>query len=220
MRTAADDRPARRLAVAARDADRDAVAVLSLALGIGANTALFSILNGLVLKSLPVREPARWRSSTRATGPIRSGRRSAAARERSVTARSPGAPRASTSPSAARPIRWTGPGSAAACSTSSASPRSAGRTITEADDVRGGGRGGSGRGDRLRAVAAALRRRGRRHRPPHHRRTDSLHHRRRHARGLLRARRRPLAGRGDSYRRGAAGPRRRSARSTADRPGG
>ena len=36
-----------------------AVAVLSLALGIGANTALFSILNGLVLKTLPVREPAR-----------------------------------------------------------------------------------------------------------------------------------------------------------------
>ena len=36
-----------------------AVAVLSLALGIGANTALFSILNGLVLKALPVHEPAR-----------------------------------------------------------------------------------------------------------------------------------------------------------------
>jgi len=36
-----------------------AVAVLSLALGIGANTALFSILNGLILKTLPVREPAR-----------------------------------------------------------------------------------------------------------------------------------------------------------------
>jgi putative ABC transport system permease protein len=33
------------------------VSVLSLALGIGANTALFSILNGLVLKQLPVREP-------------------------------------------------------------------------------------------------------------------------------------------------------------------
>ena len=33
------------------------VSVLSLALGIGANTALFSILNSLVLKQLPVREP-------------------------------------------------------------------------------------------------------------------------------------------------------------------
>lgn len=33
------------------------VALLSLALGIGANTALFSILNGLVLKPLPVKAP-------------------------------------------------------------------------------------------------------------------------------------------------------------------
>jgi predicted permease len=36
-----------------------AIAVLSLALGIGANTALFSILNSMMLKSLPVREPDR-----------------------------------------------------------------------------------------------------------------------------------------------------------------
>jgi putative ABC transport system permease protein len=35
------------------------VAILSLALGIGANTAIFSLVDHLVLRSLPVREPAR-----------------------------------------------------------------------------------------------------------------------------------------------------------------
>src|SRR5437762_7540350 len=33
------------------------VVVLSLALGIGANTALFSAVNGLLLKKLPVKDP-------------------------------------------------------------------------------------------------------------------------------------------------------------------
>src|SRR6185436_14203083 len=36
-----------------------AVAVLSLALGIGANTAIFSIINSLVLRTLPVTDPER-----------------------------------------------------------------------------------------------------------------------------------------------------------------
>src|SRR5262245_45588296 len=36
-----------------------AVAILSLALGIGANTAIFSLVNSLLIRSLPVRAPER-----------------------------------------------------------------------------------------------------------------------------------------------------------------
>src|ERR1044071_3988819 len=35
-----------------------AVAVLSLALGIGANTAIFSLLNALILRAIPVHDPS------------------------------------------------------------------------------------------------------------------------------------------------------------------
>jgi putative ABC transport system permease protein len=45
------------------------VSVLSLALGIGANTALFSILNSLVIKPLPVREPQRLVAIDRTSWP-------------------------------------------------------------------------------------------------------------------------------------------------------
>ena len=36
------------------------VAILSLALGIGANTAIFTLIDQIVLRKLPVRNPTSW----------------------------------------------------------------------------------------------------------------------------------------------------------------
>src|SRR5271170_73528 len=44
------------------------VAILSLALGIGANTAIFTLINDLLLKSLPVRDPQQLVSFGKAAG--------------------------------------------------------------------------------------------------------------------------------------------------------
>ncbi|HET9178897.1 MAG TPA: ABC transporter permease [Terriglobia bacterium] len=47
------------LRMLARNPGFTAVAVLTLALGIGANTAIFSLIDAVMLKSLPVRDPSR-----------------------------------------------------------------------------------------------------------------------------------------------------------------
>ncbi|MGH9667895.1 MAG: ABC transporter permease, partial [Bryobacteraceae bacterium] len=45
-----------------------AVAILSLALGIGANTAIFSLIDAVMLKSLPVSHPEQLLQVTMGTG--------------------------------------------------------------------------------------------------------------------------------------------------------
>lgn len=50
-----------------------AVAILTLTLAIGANTAIFSVLNALVLRDLPVREPSTLIQFTRVTAPTPDG---------------------------------------------------------------------------------------------------------------------------------------------------
>jgi hypothetical protein len=47
------------LRMLARSPDLTLVAVLSLALGIGANTAIFSLMNAVMLRALPVEKPER-----------------------------------------------------------------------------------------------------------------------------------------------------------------
>jgi hypothetical protein len=83
------------------------VAISTLALGIGANTALFSIFSSLILRPLPVRDPGSLALLLNGTWSYPIWQEIRARETTSSTARSPGPPKGLTCHPAARAILWT-----------------------------------------------------------------------------------------------------------------
>ena len=206
-----------------------AVAVLSLALGIGANTAIFQVINAVRLRTLPVPNPSElaeirlvdpsgmrgsfhsWNPTL--TNPIWEQIR---ARQQGFSRCWRPAPLPSTSPPAASRGRRRPSGSAARCSARSACGRQPAALLTDADDRRGCPAravlsypfwqreyGGDRSARRAHADAAGA----------------AGRDRRRRAGGILRARGRPLVRRGAADLR-PADPRRRPAASSTPAPTG
>ena len=162
-----------------------AVAILSLALGIGANTALFSIVDSLIRRSLPVREPERLvLLENGGTNPIwdRSGIGSTSCS--TGPPRGPG--RASISRREAKRSPSMASSSAARSSRSSACPPGwAGRSfLGRPAPFRGRP---SGRRPRRRILETALRGRSRSRGADAPARSRGVHDHRRRAAGVLRA---------------------------------
>ena len=160
------------------------LAVLSLALGIGVNSALFSIYNGLILRTLPVADPHRLGSARRDLdqpdlGTIR-------AREDQIAdgAFAWSAERFDLSASGVTdPVDGIFASGRMFDVLGISAVR--GRTFTPADDDRRGGADGPVAVDQLSLVAAAIRRSRRRPRTPHLGRSEALHDRGRDAQRIF-----------------------------------
>ena len=203
-----------------------AAAVVSLALGIGASTGIFGLVDVLMLRPLPVQQSRRARA--------RDDRRRARGRAFGliqlslVPRKSRRAPISSPMPCSRGTTSYkvgirglVEPISGQRVTTNYHSllgvPAVIGRTFVDADRPENGGEFGCGH--QLRSLAAALRRYSRRHRLDDHRRSASLHHRRRHRPGFPRHSRRLVHGRDDAARRLGLQGLRQLVHDAADRPG-